>query len=240
MKEEVGSPEAANSPDQPQPDAPTRRSPLAPFYREFKKRFPAVGFWIGVFAAFYFWVTVTIDAWLNRSWWQFTGSSFSALGDPGPVSTGAAAGLYWIYNDVVVFPTAIMIMVVSAALTMYSRNRIQSTGSSFFMVSGVFLFLVGVYHGGPPTPAGYHDFVSDWFFIQSLLALLIWGVGLLFERRFALGGMMLILAFAAVGLLVVLDNAYHISVAENEALGIIAIDLWLVLLFFARNPVAKA
>jgi hypothetical membrane protein len=274
--------------------------------------FPSFGYWVGIFAAFYFWVAVSIDVYLNRSWWVFGASSFSALGDAGPNSTSAAAGLYWIYNDVVIFPTAILLMVFCAAMILAARNRIQSTAYSFFFVAAIFLFLVGVYHGEtvnsaglfcnpgcngpPPYPPAYHDFVSDWFFIQADISFLILAVGLLVERRFGLGYLFLTLAIltpllvdgldhpVSVGIIAVgififlifdltvlgmyrwkavaprfalgyqlvlgalliplgLADAFHntsLSVAQNEAVAIIAIDLAAILMYWARNPRTRA
>ncbi|MDE1820153.1 MAG: DUF998 domain-containing protein [Euryarchaeota archaeon] len=191
---------------------PPFRFPLWRFFswlvRWLKVKFPPFGFWAGIFAVFYFWASVSLDAYLNRSWWIYQSSSLSALGDPGPNCSSAAAGLYWFYNDVVIFPTAILLMLFSAALVMYSRNRVQSTGASFFLVAGIFLFLVGIYHGetssvptcdpsyvvNTPYPPAYHDFVSDWFFIQALFSMIIFGFGLLLERRYELGYTFLSLA----------------------------------------------
>ena len=209
---------------------------LNPHWSRVLRAFPEVAFWVGAFAAVYFWVTVAYDGYINSQWWSFLGSSFSALGDPSPNSTGAAAGLSWFYNDVVIFPTAAMIMFFSAGMVKASRNWLQATGSAFFMVAGIFLLLVGVFHGGPPTPAGYHDFVSGWFFAQALLSLWLWGVGTLLERRWALGGEMI-----AIGILAPLIAARvpWPSVASIEAFGIAAIDVWLLLMYFARKPESK-
>ncbi|MCL5984591.1 MAG: DUF998 domain-containing protein [Candidatus Thermoplasmatota archaeon] len=201
-----------------------------------RKYFPEIAFWIGVIAAIYFWVTVTIDAQINP-WWGFFQSSFSALGDPSPNSTGAAAGLYWFYNDVVIFPTGTMIIVFSLGMAMGARNWIQSVGSSFFAVAGIFLIMVGIFHGGPPTPAGYHDFVSNWFFVQSLFAILVWSFGILAERRWLLGFGMLALGIAAP---LIGYSIHWPSVATTEAFGIAAIDLWLFLMFFGRKAPPKA
>ncbi len=225
--------------------------------KKLKAHFPPFGFWAGILAAIYFWVTVEIDGYLNRSWWVYQTSSFSALGDPGPTRTGAAAGLAWIYNDVVIFPTAILLMLFSAALVMYARNKVQSTGASLFLVAGMFLFMVGIFHGetvinglycnplcqgGTPYPPAYHDFVSDWFFVEALLAFLVFGVGLLFERRWGLGGAMLLLAVGAPLFLVFWDHSAWCQsscVAENETIGIVAIDLVALLMLFARRPARR-
>ncbi len=211
-------------------------APSGALWARVSRAFPEIAFWVGAFAAAYFWVTVAYDGYINSSWWNFLGSSFSALGDPSSNSSGAAAGLYWFYNDVVIFPTAVMIMVFAAGMAKASRNWIQSIGSAFFIVAGIFLLLVGVFHAGPSTPAGYHDFVSGWFFAQALLSLWLWGFGILLERRWILGGEML-----AIGLLapLIAASVKWPSVASTEAFGIAAIDLWLILMYFAKRPVPK-
>lgn len=223
--------------------------------RWLKVRYPPVGFWLGIFAVVYFWASVSVDAYLNLSWWKFDDSSFSALGDPGPHITSAAAGLYWIYNDVVIFPTALLLMFFSAAMVMYARNKIQSTAATFFLVAGIFLFLVGVYHGestetingavvycdpscggSPPYPPAYHDFVSNWFFFQADFSIFLWGIGVLAERRYRLALGYLALAIGTPLFVAATAHPWHLSVAEVEAIGIIAIDLTALLMFFARRP----
>ncbi len=196
-----------------------------------REKFPRIGFFLGLFAVAYFWLAVSIDAYLNSSWWRFTGSSFSALGDPGPNSSGAAAGLYWFYNDIVIFPTAALILLFSAALILVARNKIQETGGSFLMVSGIFLALVGVYHGGPPTPPPVHDFVSNWFFVQAALGIFIWGLGFLWQGDRILGWSNVALV---IGAIVIGVNIKFGSVAETEAFAITVIDAWVIWLYFLR------
>jgi hypothetical membrane protein len=197
-----------------------------------RERYPPIGFLLGLFAVIYFWVAVSIDAYLNSSWWRFTGSSFSALGDPSPNATGAAAGLYWIYNDVVIFPTAGLILLFSAALILVARNKIQATGGSFLMVSGIFLALVGIYHGGPPTPGSVHDFVSTWFFIQAAFGIFIWGIGTLWQGERAIGWSNVALV---IGAIVIGFSVKFGSVAETEAFAIVVIDIWVIWLYFLRK-----
>lgn len=281
---------------------------VAAFVRRIRAPFPNFAYWVGIFAAVYFWVAVSVDVGLNLSWWRFDASSFSALGDPGPNNTSAAAGLYWVYNEVVIWPTAIMLMIFCAGMIVIARNRIQSTAYSFFLVAAGFLFLVGVFHGEtvnsagvfcnpgcnglPPYPPAYHDFVSDGFFFMADIAFLALSLGLIVERRFELGYLFLSLAvltpllvdgldhnvtLAVIGVAVVifllfdivplfwyriqlvprsfllgyqvflpalltpllLARALHstgLSVAENEAAAIIAIDLAALLMYFARKP----
>lgn len=228
-----------SSPPETASPAPAPSEPSSPvvvrksFWAKPKEYFTKYAFWLGVFAAVYFWVTVAYDGHINSSWWSIWTSSFSALGDPGANSTGAAASLYWFYNDVVIFPTGGMLIIFAASLVMISRNWLQSVGSGFLMVAGIFLVMVGIFHGGNPTPAGYHDFVSNWFFVQALLAVWVWTFGLLLERRWVLGMEMFAIAILAP---VIAASIKWPSVATTEAFGIAAIDLWLVLLYFARKP----
>lgn len=206
---------------------------LAPWSPRFRKYFPLIGFWIGVFAAIYFWVAVIYDGHLNSNWWSFTSSSFSALGDPDATD---ARGLAWIYSDTIMIPTGIMMMVFGAAMVLSSRNKVEVTGSGFFMQAGVFLSLIGVYNG---SYGQLHDFISTWFFVWAAVAILTWGLGLLLERRWRLGLCMLLLVIVGTIFASWAVHFFQWSVAETEAYGIVIIDSYLALMYFGRNPAAK-
>jgi hypothetical membrane protein len=189
------------------------------------KVFPRFGFFLGVFAGVYVWVVILYCA-LTSPWWAFTQSSFSALGTS--PAFGGNDSQPWIYNDVAMIPTGLMVMLFSLAISAYSKNKMQVMGSAFFFVGGIFLALIGVYHGGTYP----HDFVSTWFFVQAALAVLTWGLGFLWEGRRQFGYGMISLAILSIAI----AGAVHWpSVATTEAFGIAAIDLWLVLMFFAMR-----
>jgi hypothetical membrane protein len=123
-------------------------------------------------------------------------------------------------------------MLYSVALGICSKNKVQILGSAIFFVAGIFLALVGIFHGGTP----WHDSVSAGFFAMALFAVITWGLGLLLEGRRGFGLGMLVTAAIAV---VIAAEVNWPSVATVEAFGVAAIDLWLVLMLFAvkRHPV---
>lgn len=229
--------------------------PLARGLHRVRGRFPSFGYWLGIFAAIYFWASVSFDVFLNRSWWVFGASSFSALGDAGPNNTSAAAGLYWIYNEVVIFPTAIMLMIFCSAMILAARNRIQTTAYSFFLVAAGFLFLVGVFHGEtvnsaglfcnpgcngpPPYPPPYHDFVSDAFFFMADISFLLLSLGLIVERRFELGYLFLTMAVLTPLLVDGLDHPVTTGVIVAGVVIFLLFDLVVLGMYWSRAVVSR-
>lgn len=202
--------------------------------RFFRRQFPRIGYWFGVLAAVWFWVTVYIDGYESRRWWVFTNSSFSALGDP-TSGGGANVSFYYFYNLVVLTPTAIFVLVFATAMVVAARNRIEVTGSAFFFQAGVWLELIAVFHGG----FGYdqiHDFVSTGFFVWAAVSIVTWGLGLLLERWWIPGLWMAIAPIVALAIFDPLVSAFHWSVAEGEAYGVVLIDVFLAIMYFTRNP----
>lgn len=180
--------------------------------------------WFGIIAlvSIVAWIAM---AWLVNPWFDFYTGALSALGSPGATDP-------WIYNVGLMF-TAVLIVVYSAGLMLYNRNRIEDIGSSFLIVAAVFLALIGIYHGGTYP----HDFVSTWFFIQADMAIFVWGIGAFFHRK--------IMGVYSVGIgLMATIIAYGLnwpSSAELETFGTSAIALWVVLTFiFLRRETLKA
>jgi hypothetical membrane protein len=198
-------------------------SVLERFSKRTNDLFIRFGIYIGVFAGFYVWVVILCCA-LTSSWWVFTQSSFSAFGTSS--AYGGSDTQPWIYNDAGMIPTGLMLMLFSLALTAYSKNKVQVMGSSFFFMAGAFLVLVGVYHGGTKP----HDFVSEWFFIMAFISIITWGIGLLLGGGRRYGFAIVALAILSIMIAAVVNWP---SVATAEAFGVAAIDVWLVLMFFA-------
>lgn len=132
----------------------------------------------------------------------------------------------WVYNTGLVF-TAILLFIFAIGLLACSKNKIEEAGSSFLMVAAIFLALVGIFHGGTYP----HDFVSVYFFIQSGLAIITIGIGLLLENK-KQGIIILFLAITAITTAEIIKN--FVSTAVLETFGTAAISLFAVLtaLFF--------
>ncbi|MDE1820152.1 MAG: DUF998 domain-containing protein [Euryarchaeota archaeon] len=165
----------------------------------FLELFRKYGYWTGPIAGVFAWVILLTLAALNP-WWSITSQAFSYLG-----SSGTGHVDPWLYN-VGMMLTGGMILIFAFYLLQVSRNRTQKLGSVHFVIAGMLLVGIGVWHQGPgPYPPGtsqslgqdLHDLFSAWFFLQALLAGLTWGVGLRFERRFPIGLGMITSTFGA-------------------------------------------
>lgn len=162
------------------------------------------------------WVVILVAAVLNP-WFAFTGNAFSDLGGPG-------ASMPWIFNGGMMI-TGALICIYSWSLVVFSENKTETTGSVFFLVSGFFLVMIGFFHEGTYP----HLFVSYWFFMQSLLAILAWGAGFVLDRKKRTGMLLLLLGIVSTIVAAVVPWP---SVAAIEAFGIVVIDLWTVLMAF--------
>lgn len=159
---------------------------------------------------------------LNPGFDFFTGA-LSQLGSPG-------SNFPWVYNVGLMF-TAVLLFIFACGLLLWSRNKIESAGSSFFMMAALFLALIGIYHGGTYP----HDFVSLWFFIIADIAIITWGMGMSIESL-SRGGYILLLAAVATG------AGFGISwpsSAELETFGTCAIALWAVMMIRFRMSKGK-
>ena len=171
--------------------------------------------YFGIIASIIAWIVIEICIILNP-WFVFTRDAFSDLG-------GSGAYMPWIYNYGLII-TGIFILFYSTYLILNSRNKLETVGSSFLFIAGLFLILIGVF----PSGTRPHTFVSLWFFIQADLSILTWGIGLIIRRRIRLGGFIVLMGLlgSAIGFLVNWPSA-----ATAEAFGIVIIDLWVVLMF---------
>lgn len=164
----------------------------------------------GIISAF-LWISSAIL--LNPGFDFFTGA-LSQLGSPG-------ANDPWVYNVGLMF-TAVLLFLFSCGLLLKSKNRIESAGSSFFMIAALFLALIGIYHGGTYP----HDFVSLWFFILADLSVLTWGIGILLQNPSRSMAVLLVAAVATgMGF-----GLHWPSSAELETFGTCAIAVWAVMM----------
>jgi len=176
--------------------------------------------YLGLAAVFTAWAFILASIALNP-WWvgHFTTGALSELGTPGD-----HVKYPWIYNSGLVI-TSILAFLYSVSLAYLSLNRVQVVGSAFFMIASVFLAMIEIFHGGTYP----HDFVSSYFFVQADLSAFTWGIGLLLSRFRGTGITVLALSVVAPVLASLLPLT---SAAEDETLGILAIDLWVFIMHF--------
>ena len=157
-------------------------------------------------------------------WFSIWRDAFSDLGGP-------QARYPWIYNYGMVV-VASLIMIYGACMVGSGLNKFHYVGGSFFMVAGMFLAMVGIYHEGTYP----HVFVSQWFFYQADLSVLAWGIGSIkaghrtagyFEVAIALGG--------PLGA----DLIRWPSAATLEAYGIALIDVFALLVYYELTFVTR-
>jgi hypothetical membrane protein len=202
--------------------------------------FGAKWYYLGPLAAVYAWVTILISAWVNP-WWNWTSSALSYLGSPEATDP-------WIYNYIAMVPTGILFTLFAVYLINDSRNRIQKLGSIFLTLGGISLVFVGIFHetAGGPGYETLHVLFSALFFLLAFLAALTWGIGLAWEgkgRYVEHGATMDVLAIGAVVAFLALSVYSHrlqggpdyLPGAVGEVLGILVIDIWIALMFFARS-----
>ncbi|MBX8632032.1 MAG: DUF998 domain-containing protein [Thermoplasmata archaeon] len=169
--------------------------------------------WSGIIAIVSAFAWIFAAVYVNRTFDFYTGA-LSQLGSPGAVDP-------WIYNDGLIF-TSLLLFTFAVSLLIHASNRIESAGSSFLMVAALFLALIGVYHGGTYP----HDFVSVWFFIQSDIAIITWGIGMLFsDCKWGISVITLSIVSTGIGF-----GVQWPSSAELETFGAAAISLWTVIM----------
>lgn len=168
--------------------------------------------WFGIFSMLSALVWISAAIAINPSFDFYTGA-LSQLGSPG-------AYMPWVYNVGLMF-TSVLLFIFAVSLLLYSNNKIESSGSSFLMISALFLALIGIYHGGTYP----HDFVSLWFFVLADISILTWSIGLLMESM-RWGTYTVLIAITASALGFALNWP---SSAELETFGTASISLWAVL-----------
>jgi hypothetical membrane protein len=176
-------------------------------------------YYSGFAAVFVSWFFIATSIALNP-WWigHFTTGALSELGTP-----SEQVRYPWVYNLGLII-TSFFAFIYSTSLAYLSSNKVQVVGSSFFMVSSLFLAMIGIFHGGTYP----HVFVSTYFFVQADISIITWGVGLLLKDRNPAILMLL------VGLLgpVLSQLIPFTSSAEVEVFGILLIDVWVFIVHF--------
>jgi hypothetical membrane protein len=157
---------------------------------------------------------VILAAISRNPWFVYTENAFSDLGNP-------MANDPWLFNYGMIL-NGVLIVLYSIYLIEVSFNKTGTVGGAFMMITGVFLMLIGVFHEGTM----HHYFVSVWFFTQSDLTILTWGLALYRDRRWSSNGR-LFLALSLFGPVV----AYVVpwpSTATVETFGILIMNIWVL------------
>ncbi|OGD54667.1 hypothetical protein A3K81_02005 [Candidatus Bathyarchaeota archaeon RBG_13_60_20] len=174
----------------------------------------AVTKYCGVAAALLAWAIFAYAMSINP-WFVFAEYAFSDLG-------GSLAADPIVYNAGMMALGTLLILYSLRCLD-DSVNKLETVGGAFLAIAGVFLIFIGVY----PSGTGPHGFVSYWFFAQTDLAILVWGLGLVERGEKDLGTVV-----AGLGLLSPMV-AYLVpwpSTAMAETFGIVVMNIWVLLM----------
>ena len=180
---------------------------------------------LGVLVIFLPWVFITIAIHLNP-WFQVNVNALSDLGGNAYESgRHQDPNFPGVYNDGLIL-TGLVIGLFSISSAWNSRSRSEIIGLSFFILDGLFLSLVGVYHEGTAP----HVFLAEWFFLIGKVTFFILGFSLILQRAFSYAAALLMLdAFAWL----LESRITFISVAEYEIYNVIVMDL-LLLIYLLR------
>ncbi len=173
------------------------------------------------------WVVITISAAFNP-WFRVTGNALSDLGGGNMILNGHPAPAYpYIYNAGLIIE-AIFIAILASLFLSKSKHKIENAGISFFMISALFLALIGIYHEGTYP----HDFVSIWFFILASISYITIGISLIINKMKY--GIPITLSIIFSWILYAMIPWQ--SVAEDEIFGIAVIELVVIFHIFSfRN-----
>ena len=167
------------------------------------------------------WLTIVISI-IKNPWFRITRNALSDLGGGNMILNFHPAPTDpYIYN-VGLMITGILIALFSIGIIINSRNKIETTGASFFIIGGLFLALIGIYHEGTYP----HDFVSIWFFIIASISYATIGTSFLFTQFKKTGVLLLIIFIVSWAIFIAVPWQ---SVAEDEIFGIIIIDAMVLL-----------
>lgn len=171
---------------------------------------------IGIASA---WLTIFLSIMLNP-WFSITHNALSDLGGGGPLNGHPYPAYPSVYNFGLII-TAIIIVAFSILVISQARNKVEIVGGSFFIISGLFLALIGIYHEGTYP----HEFVSLWFFVLSSISYLTIGASLIPVKRPYGLAIILLIIFGWIAFVLVPWQ----SAAEDEVFGILIVDACVVL-----------
>ena len=180
---------------------------------------------LGVLVILLPWVFITIAIHLNP-WFHV---NVNALSDLGGNNYGSGRhpvpNFPSVYNDGLIL-SGLVIGLFSISSIWNSRSRSEIIGLSFFILDGLFLALVGVYHEGTAP----HVFLAEWFFLIGKATFFILGFSLILQRAFSYATALLLLdAFAWL----IETRITFVSVAEYEIYNVLIMD-FLVLIYLLK------
>ena len=175
----------------------------------------------GLLAIAFAWITIFLAISLNP-WFRVNSNALSDLGGGNFQNNGHPSPSYpFVYNYGLII-TGILIGLFSISMLHKIENKIEIAGFSFFIIGGLFLSLIGIYHEGTYP----HDFVSIWFFIISSISFFVIGIGYLSQKYYKFGALL-------TGINLLSWIAYVVipwqSVAEDEIFGVLVIDILVLL-----------
>ncbi len=185
--------------------------------------------WLEKYGGYFGWGLVIVPwilfgiCYLVNPQWVLTRDALSSFGDP------SFSQYPWVYN-VGLGVISIIIFIMSLGIISTAENKILVMGGSLWFVAGIFLALIGYFHGGTYP----HDFVSTWFFIQAAFAISVIGIGsyLSLGFRYSVIPILLSLSMELGDIFIPFPSA-----ATTEIFEIIIIDLWAL---FALIYVSRA
>ena len=166
--------------------------------------------WSGAVASIYIWIIIFVCYKLNPSF-VFTQGALSQFGAP-------TANYPFVYNIFGMIITGVLLMIFSVSLVGLSKNKLETVGSSFLFVSSIFLMLIGVFFAGTRP----HVFVSTYFYYQTDLAIIAFGLGSILHDK-AEGIISLTIGLSAPIIAFIVKWP---SSATLEAFGIVCIEAW--------------
>ncbi|WP_010916737.1 DUF998 domain-containing protein [Thermoplasma volcanium] len=188
-------------------------------------------FFTGIAAIICAWLTIAISIHFNP-WFRINVNALSDLGGGNFISNGHPAPTYpFIYNGGLMV-TALLVFSFSVLSISHVNSKVEIMGLSFFIISALFLALIGIYHEGTYP----HAFVSIWFFILSSISFVTIGIGmyLVGDKKFGITIILIILASW-----IVYSSVRWGSVAEGEVFGISVIDI-VVSIYLANLAIVRA
>ncbi len=133
----------------------------------------------------------------------------------------------WVFNNGMIV-TGLLVLLYGGYLVLRSGNKVSTMGGVFTIVSGFFLFLIGVY----PSGSYPHFFVSFYFFTQMDIAMGVCGIGLIKGNNNSLGKTLISLSI--IGPIMALMVPWP-STALLESFGIIIMNIWTLLMLRVKH-----
>lgn len=175
----------------------------------------------GISVIVFAWAVIGLSMYLNP-WFSPTHGALSDLGGGTLSANGHPAPSYpYVYN-VGLMITGILIMILSSIAISLSGNKVETVGESFFIIAGLFLALIGIYHEGTYP----HDFVSIWFFMIATGAYFVIGISMLKGKIRKFGAAITAIVPAAWIIYAIVPWQ---STAEDEIFGVVVIDILIIL-----------